>query len=307
MRACLRYPLLFLWIHLVGATGGSLQAQEDQAPDSVARAIDSVRSVDVQLPGSFVSQALGTTIGYYADLPQQYTDRGEERSPLLIFLHGSGQRGNGTSELSRLNRWGLPKLAHKGARFPMIVISPQLPADQKHWPVALIDEVIAAASQAYRVDSTRIYLTGLSTGAEGAWAYAIARPHIVAAIVPISGTGSPRGICVMREVAVWAFHGEQDRDEPLGHEARLVDALNACQPPPGEPARLTVYPDAGHEVRQRRLRHLRLAARAPPIARNAARDGRACPVPRGDTGRTSARNVRRPVPVPARVPALSVA
>ncbi len=130
----------------------------------------------------------------------------------------------------------------------MIVISPQLPADQKHWPVALIDEVIAAASQAYRVDSTRIYITGLSTGAEGAWAYAIARPHVVAAIVPISGTGSPRGICVMREVAVWAFHGELDRDEPLGHEARLVDALNACQPPPGEPARLTVYPDAGHEV-----------------------------------------------------------
>lgn len=230
------------------ARPGYLQAQADSTPDSLARPVEGGRSLDAQVSGSFASHALGQTVGYLVDLPEDYTVGDHDQFPLLVFLHGIGERGNGAAELSRLDKWGLPKLAHKGARFPMIVISPQLPANQKHWPVALIDEVIASVSEAYRVDSTRIYLTGLSTGAEGAWAYAIARPRVVAAIVPISGTGSSREICAMREVAVWAFHGEQDKDEPVSHERRLVDALNACQPPPIEPARLTIYPGAGHQV-----------------------------------------------------------
>jgi predicted peptidase len=199
--------------------------------------------------GSFSSASLKTTVGYLVDLPGRYDTAGAERFPLLIFLHGIGERGNnGGAELSKVDKWGLPRLARRGARFPMILISPQLPATQKRWPVALIDELIAAVSEIYRVDGTRIYLTGLSTGADGAWVYAVARPGKVVAIVPISGQGNPAGICAMRDVAVWAFHGGEDKDEPPKHDQRLVEALNACQPPPAEAARLTVYPGAGHEV-----------------------------------------------------------
>lgn len=239
---------MLVGILLVGAAGGALHAQADASPDSSARRADSLRALDAQVPGSFASASLKTTVGYLADLPAGYDTGAVERGPLLIFLHGYGERGDGATELAHVEKWGLPRLARRGARFPMIVISPQLPASQKRWPVALIDEVIAAVSSVYRIDSTRIYLTGISTGADGAWAYAVARPRVVAAIVPIAGAGSPEGICAMREVAVWAFHGGQDKDEALGHEQRMVDALNACQPPPAEPARLTVYPDAGHEV-----------------------------------------------------------
>ncbi len=243
-------PSLLLPLAILLSIGGAGRAlaQADSAAGSVPSRSDSLASIDPQLPGSFISPSLKTSVGYLVDLPARYDSAGPERYPVLIFLHGIGERGNGGAELTKVDKWGLPRLAHHGERFPMIVISPQLPSNQKRWPVALIDELIDSISGAYLIDSTRIYLTGLSTGADGAWVYAVARPNRVAAIVPIAGEGSTSGICAMRNVAVWAFHGERDKDEPESHEQRLVDALNACQPPPAEPARLTVYAGAGHEV-----------------------------------------------------------
>ncbi len=242
-------PLLVLCVLAGLSPIGQLHAQVHPSPDSLARQADSAAVSPARLqPHHFQSLALNTTIGYYAYLPAVSDSAAPLARPAVIFLHGIGERGNGMSELPKVLKWGLPRLIAHGGTVPLVVISPQLPMDQKHWPVALIDEVIAAASQTLHLDPSRIYLTGISTGAEGAWTYAVARPHAVAAIVPIAGTGSPKGICAMREVAVWAFHGGEDKDEALGHESRLVEALNACQPPPDEPARLTIYPGAGHEV-----------------------------------------------------------
>jgi len=194
------------------------------------------------------SASLGVTVGYLLQLPPDYSGRPADPFPLLVFLHGAGERGNGTTELGRLFKFGLPRIIRDGRRFPFVVVSPQLPATEKRWPVKLIDEVIAEARRQYRVDSLRIYLTGLSDGGDAAWTYAMARPEVPAAIVPMAATGSVSGICAMRRVAVWAFHGELDKDVPVGQEAKLVDALNACRPPPPEPARLTVYQGKGHLI-----------------------------------------------------------
>jgi predicted peptidase len=222
---------------------GLVEAASGQLPeDSIAP------RMGPQLPYQFTSQSLKTTIGYYAFVPANYNPRQDEPLPVLIFLHGLGERGNGGSELPRLFKWGLPRLARQGRQFPMLVIAPQLPLNQKRWPVALLDELIAEVEATWRVDTTRLYLTGLSTGGDGVWAYALARPQVIAAIIPIAAAANADGICAMREVAVWAFHGELDRDEKLDHELLPVNALNACQPPPVEPARLTVYAGAGHEV-----------------------------------------------------------
>lgn len=209
---------------------------------------DSGSAAPRQLPHEFPSASLGTAVGYYAYLPADYERRSQDRFPMLISLHGIGERGNGGSELPKLLKWGLPRLVQRGTDLPLLVISPQLPATQKRWPLALIDELIAEVTARFRIDASRIYLSGLSTGGDAAWAYAMARPSVVAAIVPIAAKGSVAGICAMRDVAVWAFHGELDKDERLESEQRLVDALNACQPPPAESARLTVYAGAGHEV-----------------------------------------------------------
>jgi predicted peptidase len=201
-----------------------------------------------QVAGSFHSSTTRTTIGYYVYLPDAYRLHPHSPFPLLVFLHGSGERGNGTSELSKVLKWGPPRLIRDGRDFPMIIVTPQLPLSKKEWPVGLLGEVIETTRAAFAIDSTRTYLTGLSTGADGAWAYAIARPAEIAAIVSIAGAGDPAKVCGMRDVPVWAFHGQQDKDDPLDEEQRMVTALNACSPPPRRPARLTVYPRAGHEV-----------------------------------------------------------
>lgn len=194
------------------------------------------------------SASAGDRVGYYLYLPPAYDRDTTTRFPLLVFLHGIGERGNGTSELPRVLKFGPPRSIERGRDFPFIIITPQLPARAGHWPVALVDEVVREAERTARVDSARIYLTGLSDGGDASWNYAMAHPSVPAAIVPIASEASPRGICAMRGVPVWAFHGERDRDVKLAVEQRLVDALNACQPPPDEPARLTVYAGAGHLV-----------------------------------------------------------
>lgn len=201
-----------------------------------------------QQAGTFLSPSLGRRVGYYLYFPPGYGGDSAASLPLLVFLHGIGERGNGTTELPRVLKFGPPKLIERGRDFPFVVLTPQLPGNAEHWPVGLIDEAILEARRVARVDTTRIYLTGLSDGGDASWNYAMARPDIPAAIVPIASEASPKGICAMRQVPIWAFHGELDRDVKAAVEARLVDALNACVPPPVEPARLTLYAGAGHLV-----------------------------------------------------------
>lgn len=200
-------------------------------------------------PGiSYTSSAIaGTTIGYYAYLPEEHYFSPEATFPLMIFLHGSGEKGNGTSEVNRVLVHGPPKLVKNGRSFPFIIISPQLPSSQGGWPVSLVDELIARAKAAYHVDTTRIYVTGLSMGGYGAWSYATSRPTVVAAIVPIAGAGSTGSACNMRNVPTWAFHGDADGTVNQSGSINMVNAINACTPAPSIAAKLTIYPGVGHD------------------------------------------------------------
>ncbi len=222
---------------------GLLLRVADSAAQAPSQSDSATARADRMTAGSFQSRTLQMRVGYYS-----YQPAGPPPYPLLIFLHGVGEHGNGDSALHKVLKWGPPRLIQAGRDLPLMVLAPQFPFSRKLWPVELIDEVIAEARSHFTIDSTRIYLTGLSDGGDASWAYAIARPGVVAAIVPIAAGGSPQGICAMRDVAVWAFHGDQDKAEPLDPELRLVNALNACDPPPVEPARITVYRAAGHEV-----------------------------------------------------------
>jgi len=81
-------------------------------------------------------------------------------------------------------------------------------------------------------------------GGDGIWALALAAPRRFAAIAPISGVGDPESACALRSVPVWAFHGAVDPVVPLREDQEMVEALRAC----GGDAKLTVYPDAGHDA-----------------------------------------------------------
>ena len=175
---------------------------------------------------------------YLVSLPAGY-DVEKKAWPLILFLHGAGERGD---SLDLVKTHGPPKLIDEGRDLPFIVVSPQVKTDgwwDSVYLLALLDEV----ESRYAVDPERIYLTGLSMGGFGTWDLAMRAPGRFAAIAPICGGGRRYTACMLKDTPVWAFHGAQDRVIPLSASEEMVDAINACD---GQ-AKLTVYSEAGHD------------------------------------------------------------
>jgi predicted peptidase len=180
-------------------------------------------------------------VNYLLYLPTEYEADKDKKWPVIVFLHGSGERGDNL-ELVKIH--GPPKLIAKGQSFPFIVVSPQCPSDRdQHWgsvPLSsMLDEVIAQ----HRVDQDRIYLTGLSMGGFGTWDWAVAEPYRFAAIAPICGGGKPFFAKRIKDIPTWIFHGAKDPGVPVSLSEEMVEALKKVG---GEP-KLTVYPDLQHD------------------------------------------------------------
>jgi len=178
---------------------------------------------------------------YLTYLPAELTtERGSEKKwPLILFLHGSGQRGR---DVNRVADTGLPERLKSLKDFPFIVISPQCPEDEwwNIWAVnSLLDEIVAK----YPVDPDRIYLTGLSMGGFGSWQLAAAFPGRFAAVAPVCGIGDKNDVAPLKDLPIWAFHGEADPVVKFERDAEVVAALKAI----GGRVRFTSYPGVGHD------------------------------------------------------------
>ncbi len=179
------------------------------------------------------------TLDYLLYLPGDYEK--QDSWPLLVFLHGAGERG---SDLNRVKAHGPAKQIEAGQELPFVVVSPQCPAG-KWWPaldrevMALVDEMI----EKHKVDPDRVTLTGLSMGGYGTWAIGSLYPERFAAVVPICGGGRPFLAGGLKDVPVWAFHGAKDPVVPLRESEQMVEAVNRA----GGTAKLTVYPEAMHD------------------------------------------------------------
>lgn len=164
------------------------------------------------------------------------------RWPLILFLHGSGERGD---DLNLVKKHGLPKVLASQPEFPFVVVAPQCSPDSYwHYELETLDVLLNDVLEAYPVDSRRLYLTGLSMGGYGTWAMAIRYPDRFAAIAPVCGGGVPFTTERIRHLPVWAFHGAQDDVVPVRESQDMVDALNHLY---GGNAKLTIYPDAKHD------------------------------------------------------------
>lgn len=159
--------------------------------------------------------------------------------PLLIFLHGSGERG---SDIEKVKIHGPPKIAETQPEFPFITVSPLLEADGD-WDVAKLDILLADVRRKTKIDPARIYLTGLSRGGHATWRWATARPALFAAIAPVAGKGDITAACALKSIPVWAFHGDKDSVVAPSGSSDMVTAVNKC----GGNARLTLYADTGHD------------------------------------------------------------
>ncbi|RYG40783.1 MAG: hypothetical protein EOO01_26580 [Chitinophagaceae bacterium] len=175
---------------------------------------------------------------YLLYLPEGYSTDNSQRWPLMIFLHGSGESG---TDLNKVKMHGPPALVEKGKKFPFIIVSPQ--SDGRFgWDPNELYYLLASLKEKYKVDKSRIYLTGLSMGGYGSWKFASTFPGEFAAIIPICGGGDTATAWKLRHIAVWAFHGAKD-DVVLPEESkRMVKAVRYTNPS----ARLTIYPEANH-------------------------------------------------------------
>lgn len=187
-----------------------------------------------------------STVNYLLFVPRDSSAVVAGKFPLIISLHGIGERGN---DLWKVKGEGLPKILDGKNSFPFFVVSPQCPTSTEWYYNggmqqklnALIDSLIMR----YPVDTNRIYLTGLSMGGIGTLDLAIRYPKRFAALVPIAfRIEEGWDLCRIKDIPMWAFHGEKDDIIPVSKAQAVVNALVVCG---GNPT-FTLYADLYHDA-----------------------------------------------------------
>lgn len=218
----------FFFVQLIILYGYAVLAQQPSAGKQVA----------VDGKAVFVKKA--SAYPYLLFLPKNYEHTNVNGYPVLLFLHGSGERG---TDINLVKKNGTPGFVENIDDFPFILVTPQCPSGEV-WDnerlMAVLDEVIGK----YDVDTNRVYCTGLSMGGFGTFALAAAYPWRFAAIAPVCGGGFSLTAVKLKNVPVWAFHGDADPIVPHAESQKMVDAINLN----GGTAKLTLYAGIGHNA-----------------------------------------------------------
>ncbi len=202
----------------------------------------------------------GERIGFLEYKPKNYSASGNTKYPVIIFLHGIGERGNGTTELKNVANYALPKMIKNG--HPMtftwngktetfLVISPQCPISYGMWPQKMINEFVEYARKELRSDTNRIYLTGLSMGGGGSMRYISTHAEFPKRVSAVATVCTPctfdNGDFVAKaKLPVWAFHAADDNVALSSCTDRAINRINAANPEV-KPLR-TIWPTGGHNV-----------------------------------------------------------
>jgi predicted peptidase len=181
-----------------------------------------------------------------------------ETFPLVIFLHGAGERGN-DNEVQIKHITDLFLEERNRGKYPCYIIAPQCPK-KKFWSeyntksdeqtlsetptvqMKLVIELIEKISKEFPIDKSRIYITGLSMGGYGTWDLIARYPNKFAAAVPICGGGDAKTASVIKHIPIWAFHGSRDKIVPPVQSRKMIAALQDAGGLPG----YTEYPDVEH-------------------------------------------------------------
>lgn len=170
----------------------------------------------------------------------------EGKSPLVIFLHGSGERGADNQVQLRF----LPEqmaTTESRTRYPCFLLAPQCAEnevwDQEYQQAATIALIEQTLRDEQDIDHQRIYLTGLSMGGAGTWMLAARRPDLFAAVVPVCGVGDPQRAGVLAPLPIWAVHGTDDEVVPVRCSREMISAITAQ----GGHPQLTELPGVGHD------------------------------------------------------------
>ncbi len=250
MKTVLRFTISLCTAAILMA--GCKKDNNLSAADAANNAPETAPAVQTAVTAN-VSSQIG---GFYKAMPARY-DSTTKKYPLLVFLHGVGETGNGSTDLSRLLVNAVPKLLNQktfppqftvnGTSYSFIVINPQFTA----WPQpADVNAMIDYAVAHYRVDESRIYVSGLSMGGGATWDYSIAYPNRIAAAVPISGASWPSqgqtDSIAKASLPVWAFHNNDDATVSVNTTITNVGNVNSFSPV--IPAMKTIWATGGHDA-----------------------------------------------------------
>lgn len=197
---------------MVGAIAWASMLQGSGSPQGISAG---------KFEGPIVKRA---SLQYLVSVPEDYETSRGKRYPLLVFLHGSGERG---TNLELLKVHGPLKLATAGKKFPFIVVAPQCP-ERRNWDADELVGLLNDLEKKFRVDRSREYLTGISMGGYGTWALVAAQPKRFAAIAPVCGGGDPKLAATFAQVPTWVVHGDKDPAVPFAQSVAMVDAMKAA-------------------------------------------------------------------------------
>lgn len=188
----------------------------------------------------------GREVGFYEFLPEGYNPTGTYKYPLIINMHGAGEKGNGTTELNLVLQWSLGemlrnnatlKFNYNGQQQAYIALFPQLDTSRKDWEAFYVDSMINYAVNNLNIDVNKIFLTGYSLGGGGSWMYpsvSLANANKIAGIIPVAPSPGYRGfdLCNIANgrVAVWAHHSVDDDAIDVQFTRDAIDGIKACSP-----------------------------------------------------------------------------
>jgi predicted peptidase len=178
-------------------------------------------------------------IRYLIYLPKNYSKY--KRFPLILFLHGAGQRGE---DLDQVAKHGPPALIKEGKNLPFVVASPQCPADSE-WDSDVLLKFLDYLQQEFSIDPERIYATGFSMGAYEILELVALAPQRFAAAIPIAGGGNTFATSRLVKLPIWAFHGAEDKTVSPEESKQIVDAIRSAG---GTNVRLTLLEGEGHSI-----------------------------------------------------------
>lgn len=186
-----------------------------------------------------------------------------KKYPLIVFLHGIGERGDGsfngldnllgflTSQYNNIQSALESKYTVNNKSYEFVLIAPQLPYTLWNWENSYVEPALQYATNNLSIDWTKVYLTGVSLGGGGVWKYAStsqANAQKFAALAPVCGVygmvsadNIAKGKC-----GVWAFHAQDDGSVGVGNTDGQVNLVNAANPP--VPAKKTIYPTGAHYI-----------------------------------------------------------
>jgi len=236
--------------------------------------LDILQAPGVQSPYSLLPKGINLSAhskGFYEYLPEGYSSSSANtKFPMIIFFHGGGEIGNDSTQLYNILKNGPLKHVTAGTfptsfivnskTYKFIIIAPQFTTLDNSYPDE-VDNIIEYAKQNYKVDVSRIYLTGLSVGAGQAWNYVGKNSNYarkIAAIVPIGSyinetrdefkiTNGKAQIIAASNMPIWATHNNGDDICPLSWDVNALDLIKSSNPALRPQPKLTVFNAWGHE------------------------------------------------------------